>query len=233
MDTLDRDLPLFPLGQVVLFPGMLLRLHIFEERYKALIGRCHVAEQPFGVLLIRSGREVGPPAEPERVGCTARILELERLPEGRMNIVAIGEQRFTLLTDPAPAEDGFLLARVRLVTREDAPSVPLTLMQAVATQLELYVNAVTSIAGAEALNDVPVLASDSVTLSFRVGAALKIRPRERQKLLETDDALDRLTRELALLGRELPRIRRDARIARAVQASPPPEAKSIGPFSLN
>ena len=66
------ELALFPLN-LVLFPGMRLPLHIFEERYKAMIGACIEAEEPFGVLLIKEGQESGEPVEPVQVGTTARI----------------------------------------------------------------------------------------------------------------------------------------------------------------
>ena len=59
MTDAERVLPLFPLDQVVLFPGMSLPLHIFEDRYKVMIGACQVTDRLFGVLLIRSGSEVG------------------------------------------------------------------------------------------------------------------------------------------------------------------------------
>ena len=94
MTASDRVLPLFPLDQVVLYPGMSLPLRIFEERYKVMIGACQVTDRLFGVLLIRAGREVGAPATPERVGCTARMQRIERLPDGQMLILTVGEQRF-------------------------------------------------------------------------------------------------------------------------------------------
>src|SRR5579864_9042638 len=94
--TTQRVLPLFPLEQVVLFPGMSLPLRIFEERYKVMIGACQVTDQLFGVVLIKTGSEVGEPAEPERIGCTARMMRVDRLPDGRMHILTIGEQRFEL-----------------------------------------------------------------------------------------------------------------------------------------
>lgn len=89
------DLPLFPLN-TVLFPGMVLPLHIFEERYKLMINHCLEEERPFGVLLIREGQEVGEPAVPYRVGTTALIAGLERLEAGKMNLVTIGNERFRL-----------------------------------------------------------------------------------------------------------------------------------------
>jgi len=90
------ELPLFPLNSV-LFPGAMLPLHIFEERYKLMIGRCLQSGSPFGVLLIRSGNEVGEATEPFEVGTTARIVRVQHLDEGRMNLVCLGERRFRLL----------------------------------------------------------------------------------------------------------------------------------------
>ena len=87
------DLRLFPLNSV-LFPGMRMPLHIFEERYKIMIRECIEEDAPFGVMLIRSGAEVGGTAVPHDIGTTARILQVEYLDDGRMNIFAIGGERF-------------------------------------------------------------------------------------------------------------------------------------------
>jgi Lon protease-like protein len=89
------DLPLFPLN-TVLFPGMVLPLHIFEERYKLMVNRCLEEELPFGVLLIREGSEVGQQAAPHEVGTTTMIAGVTRLDGGQMNIVTIGHERFRL-----------------------------------------------------------------------------------------------------------------------------------------
>ena len=89
------DLPLFPLN-TVLFPGMVLPLHIFEERYKLMVNRCLEEELPFGVLLIREGREVGEQAVPHEVGTTTVIAGATRLDGGQLNIVTIGHERFRL-----------------------------------------------------------------------------------------------------------------------------------------
>src|SRR6185436_9070158 len=89
-------LPLFPL-HTVLFPGMPLPLHIFEPRYQAMIQTCLNRQAPFGVVLIRSGPEVGGPAEPHAIGTSASISRVERLPDGRMNIEVVGQERIKIL----------------------------------------------------------------------------------------------------------------------------------------
>ncbi len=89
------ELPLFPLNSV-LFPGATLPLHIFEERYKKMINLCLESNSPFGVLLIRSGSEVGEAAEPFEIGTTARIVRVQHLDADRMNLICLGEQRFRL-----------------------------------------------------------------------------------------------------------------------------------------
>ncbi len=89
------ELPLFPLNSV-LFPGATLPLHIFEERYKKVVNLCLESNSPFGVLLIRSGSEVDEAAEPFEIGTTARIVRVQHLDAGRMNLICLGEQRFRL-----------------------------------------------------------------------------------------------------------------------------------------
>ena len=90
------ELPLFPL-HTVLFPGMPLPLHIFESRYKQMIDYCLKENSTFGVSLIHRGSEAfGPLAEPHKIGCTARIIEVQPLDDGRLNIVTVGERRFRI-----------------------------------------------------------------------------------------------------------------------------------------
>ena len=81
------ELPLFPLN-TVLFPGMPLPLHVFEERYKEMVQVCLDEQRPFGVVLIRSGvAEGGPLADPYDVGCVAEIIEVQKLEDNiKLNI---------------------------------------------------------------------------------------------------------------------------------------------------
>jgi Lon protease-like protein len=216
MTPSERLLPLFPLDQVVLYPGMSLPLRIFEDRYKVMIGACQVTDQLFGVLLIRSGREVGAPAKPERVGCTARMLRIDRLPDGQMTILTVGETRFRLSGPARVMPEGYLVGDVQLL--DDAPTtrVPAELLSNVAREFGKYQAAVLAMSGRKQPLSPPELPSDPVRLSYWVAATLHVHARERQHLLELDDVSSRLEEELGLL-------RRENRLA--------PE--TIGPFSIN
>jgi Lon protease-like protein len=217
MSDHERLLPLFPLEQVVLFPGMSLPLRVFEERYKVMIGACQVTDQVFGVLLIRSGREVGAPAQPQRVGCTAHIVRVDRLPDGQLNILTVGGQRFRLLGPARVMREGYLVGDVRLL--EDTPGtepVAAELVSGVSEAFTRYQAAVLEMSGNKQPFLAPELPSDPVQLSYRVASMLHIHPRERQQLLEIDDVTSRLHHELELLQRENR-----------------PAQRTIGPFSVN
>jgi Lon protease-like protein len=216
MSTTQRELPLFPLEQVVLFPGMPLPLRIFEERYKVMIGACQVTDRLFGVLLIRSGREVGAPAEPEQVGCTARMHRIDRLPDGQMNILCVGEQRFRLLGPAHVMPEGYLVGDVELVTDATTHPVAPELVSTLVEEFEKYLSSAIAPSGQPLGGAAPALPRDPAALSYRIGAVLQVPPRERQGLLELDDVAARIQRELALLKRA----NRDA-------------PKTIGPFSMN
>jgi len=90
-------LPLFPL-HTVLFPEATLALQIFEPRYREMIGRCLAHDEPFGVVLILDGEEVGGPAVPRKVGTEASIIASERSKDGQYDIVVEGRRRFRILS---------------------------------------------------------------------------------------------------------------------------------------
>jgi len=193
----QRVMPLFPLEQVVLFPGMPLPLRIFEERYKVMIAACQVTDQLFGVLLIRSGAEVGAPALPERVGCTTRMVRVDRMPDGQMAIMTIGERRFRLLGEARVMPEGYLVGDVEVL--EDEPVVlelANGLVSSVSDELVKYERALMSMRGQPEGTAPPEPPHDPLRLSYRVAASLQIHPRERQHLLELDDVSARLAQEL-------------------------------------
>ena len=214
MAQTERLLPLFPLGQVVLFPGMSLPLRVFEERYKLMVGACQVTDQLFGVLLIRSGMEVGAPAEPERVGCTARMVRVDRTPGGEIHVMSIGQQRFRLRGTPRVTLEGYLEGQVRLLDDPLPTAIPPALVAQVARELKTYESALSK--GRTDAPAAPEPPRDPLALSYRAASSLSVHPRERQFLLELDDVVERLERELTMLRRE----NRPAHL-------------TIGPFSVN
>ncbi|MBV9131494.1 MAG: LON peptidase substrate-binding domain-containing protein, partial [Chloroflexi bacterium] len=175
-------------------------------------GACQVTDQLFGVVLIRTGREVGDPAEPEHVGCTARMVRVDRIPDGQIHILTVGEQRFRLIGSARVMPEGYLVGDVQLLGDPPA-TVDASLMAAVGQQFTRYQQAVLGMTGRGDPVRAMELPKDPARLSYRIASRLFVDPQERQKLLELDDAAARLRAELALLEREMP--------------------KTIGPFSLN
>lgn len=117
-----NDLPLFPLG-TVLFPGGLLPLRLFEQRYLEMAKACLRDSAPFGVCLIREGSEVGAPALPEPVGCTARIVQWDMQQLGVLQIVAQGLARFRIV-ERRLQQDGLARATVEPLPIEADADVP-------------------------------------------------------------------------------------------------------------
>ncbi|HZT42452.1 MAG TPA: LON peptidase substrate-binding domain-containing protein [Chthonomonadaceae bacterium] len=191
-------LPLFPLHHV-LFPQFLLRLHVFEERYKAMIGDCIARGAPFGVVLIRSGEEVGDPAVPHQIGCMARILEVEPLEEGQMNLLAVGEGRFRLL-DYREAEPPYLIGRAE--SMEDVPASAEVLAPLAGKLTRLFTRYLGLLAGRAGLPlpemDLP---DDPTLLAFCIASVIPLSSLDKQRILEMTDAPERLRREIRLLRR--------------------------------
>ena len=193
------ELPLFPLN-LVLFPGMRLPLHIFEERYKAMIGDCLEREAPFGILLIKEGQEVGEPAEPVRVGTTARIARVQHLEEGRMNILTRGERRFELVEVIHSVPH--MVGLVKYLEDEigDISSSVITEIKAEYTN---FLRHLATLAGGwnsrvEVTQDPTELASEVVA---NLAASVEVPAAVRQELLETPTLGERLDRLLPLLKR--------------------------------
>jgi Lon protease-like protein len=113
-DRAVTRLPLFPLRSV-LCPGVALPLHVFEERYRLMVDRCLAEGEPFGVVLIHEGHEVGPlDGRIADVGTTAVIRQAGRYPDGRLDILTVGQQRFRLESVDSVSEP-YLVGRVRLL----------------------------------------------------------------------------------------------------------------------
>jgi Lon protease-like protein len=214
----DR-LPLFPLG-TVLFPGLVLPLHVFEPRYRALVQDLLALpeeERRFGVVAIREGREVG--ADGIRalyeVGCTAKVLRLAVQADGQAEVVTSGADRFRLVTLHEAGDQPYLTGDVEWLPDEvgdaDLASV---LDQPVRAAFADYCAALGEAGGGEV--QVPELPADPLVLSHLVAATVMLDLAERQELLEHEDGAARLRRELRVLKRE-------AVLLRQLRAAPSPE----------
>ncbi|MFI7023514.1 LON peptidase substrate-binding domain-containing protein [Micromonospora sp. NPDC049900] len=220
-------LPVFPLT-TVLFPGLVLPLHIFEERYRALVR--HLVDLPsgapreFGVVAIRSGWEVAPgpgrvtPGTGEvtlhEVGCTAELREVAELPDGGFDIVTVGKRRFRV-TEIDSASAPYLTAEVQWLPEPSGPDEAAALLAARVTAVfRQYLGLMR--AEPEQLSE--QLPEDPTVLSHLVAATAALTVADRQRLLAIDDTAARLRAELTLLNRE-------AALLRQVRAVPVPLAE--------
>ena len=215
---MPERLPLFPLG-LVLLPGLLLPLHVFEERYRVMVRE--LLELPeeqrrFGVVAIRSGREVG--ADGVRalheIGCVARLRRVTPYDDGRFDLVATGAERFrlTALADGAAYPTGL----VEWLPDELGDDHEARLLdKAVRAAFRDYLSALASARGEEP-QDGPDLPDSSLVLSYLVAASVVVDLDDRQRLLAEPDGVARLRAERALL-------RREVTLLRALTAAPAPE----------
>jgi Lon protease-like protein len=197
------DLPLFPLGAVLL-PGFDLPLQVFEQRYRTLVEDLIAlpAEQPrrFGVIAIRQGHEVGPDAARDlhAVGCVAEVSEITAFPDGRYLLESTGLIRFRVRSVDREAAP-YLVASVELLPEPAGPDAA-ELAAAVLTGFDGYADVLTEI-GVE-VREPRSLPSDPVALSYAVAGSMVLDVSDRQRLLECDDAAHRLAAERILLRRE-------------------------------
>ena len=193
-------LPIFPLN-TVLFPGMQLPLHIFEARYKQMIGKCLESDKVFGVNLIKHGSEaLGPLPEPFFIGCTARIIESQPLEEGRMQITAIGERRFRI--QELIGDRPYLVGSVEY--QPFAVGQPEELQHGVerlSPKVRQYINLLNQIETVDL--DPDNLPQDPLMQGYLAAALLQMPPNEKQKLLESKSALELINSTYQVYSREI------------------------------
>ena len=198
-----EELRLFPLNTVLL-PGVKLPLRIFEERYKLMINECLDTDSPFGVLLIREGREVGEPAVPYHVGTTARITEVEKLEEGRLNLATIGERRFRIVE--TVQEKPYLKARVSYIPEEMGEVQESVRERA----LELFQECLQGLSGLQGgWTRKTTIDQAAGQLSYSIAHYLELPPQAKQRLLELPSTEERLYYEIPLLEGANKRIREE------------------------
>jgi Lon protease-like protein len=183
---------IFPLG-TVLFPGAALPLKIFEQRYIEMTKTCLRDDRPFGVCLIREGREVGDPALPQSIGCLAKIEQWDMPQMGLFHLLSRGTERFRL-AESRVAKNGLITGVIeRLPPEEASADVDDTCRRVLEAIIErMDVSAFPK----------PFQLDDASWVGFRLGEVLPLDMRIKQELLEMTDASQRLARIRAVLMEE-------------------------------
>jgi hypothetical protein len=234
----SERLPVFPLG-TVLFPGLVLPLHIFEERYRTLVRELVASPvdgpHEFGVVTLRRGAEApapdaddDPAADPAPVltddlypvGCTAELRQVTELPDGRFDIMTVGRRRFTV-RDVKQGDEPYLTAEIEWLPDDHPDVIAEALAPRALAAFRTYLELLRP--DSEVLDAVP---GDPTVLSHLIAATAQLTTDERQLLLAAPDTATRLRTELKLLNRE-------AGLLARVRAVPVPLSDLARPASPN
>ncbi len=217
------EIPLFPLG-LVLFPGMVQPLHIFEPRYREMMNRCLDGAGMFGITLALP-ESVFLHEVPARAGSMARILDYHRLPDGRFNLLTVGARRFEIVE--TMRDQPYLRGLVRLLPEEMGTGPVAALAAEARRLLEEYLAIVLS--DTEDGDKGMAIPSDPIELSYFLAVLLPCEDSAKQELLEAPAADARLARELDLLRHEIARARDAAAEERAGRLTSAPAADDRPP----
>lgn len=183
-DSVPFTLPLFPLN-TILFPGGVLALKVFEQRYMDMAKRCLQDQSPFGVCLIKEGSEVASPAVPHRIGTLARIDTWDMQQLGVLHVRAIGLQRFQIL-DYQTEADGLLIAQALKLPLEPATPLPAEHAPCAAVLKHIMTHV-----GATKFEP-PFGFDDGVWVGYRLAEIMPIKSGAKQSMLEMNDTQIRL-----------------------------------------
>ncbi|MBI4553864.1 MAG: LON peptidase substrate-binding domain-containing protein [Candidatus Latescibacteria bacterium] len=204
------EIPLFPLN-VVLFPGMPLPLHIFEERYKQMIGDCLTSRNPFGVLLATQ-------TQLANVGCTAAITQIiQRYADGRLDILTEGRRRFRVLD--YHQRKPYLEGAIEYFDDEEEDVPNELLERAIAFYQEMTELATKGLGRAQGI-------FDPVQFSFMIASTVDRGLEEKQTLLEFTSTTERLLKLIVALEQSLERLRLDRQLEQAAKRNGRVQQKS-------
>jgi Lon protease-like protein len=217
-------LPLFPLG-VVLFPGMLLPLHLFEERYRRLMSDRRDVDPVFGVVLTRRGHEVGEQPAIHAVGTAATLIGAGRYADGRWDVVVRGGRRFRV--EGEDWSTSYLTGSVGWLEEQQGATSGQSIVDLLADVTDVWdrlLRMIGEATGVEISRDDP--GDDPAAVAYAICARLPLDTWDRQRLLEAPTTADRLR-----LLRHL--LRRDHALLRRVGAGGSPIERPGRRFSAN
>ena len=215
-------LPLFPLN-TVLFPGVPLYLHIFEEQYKVMINRCIELRQPFGVILASNDNLKSPlDAKPFTVGCTAQITQVQPLEQGRLNIATVGGERFKLIS--LDYTHPYLVGNIELFPITNTTSTKtLPLNINLREKVRRYFDLIQK-TGKSTLS-VSTMPTEFVSFIYFSASLLEIPVQQKQELLEIEDIKNMIRAINSLYRSEVELME--------ILLNPPIDSEFYGTFSLN
>ena len=224
---LATNLPLFPLN-VVLFPGNILPLHIFEERYRTMIHECLQEDSEFGIILAKGGRVIG---DSYSIGTAVKIIDSDIMEDGRMNIMTVGQYRFEV--QEITCQTPYLEALVDPIST-NLPINPTRLQALISRASELcetYENLL-----AETVTDWEVpksLPERPFHLACHIATRLQITLIEKQRLLEIFSVDQMLIKEIKILQYEIQRRKATVIAERQFKSIPESEIPFWKKHSLN
>ena len=185
----------------------MLPLHIFEPRYKTMITECNASQQPFGVVLSKSeGSQAGKTESPftdqiYSIGTTAQITAVERLDDGRMNLITVGQDRF-IIKNIELGKDEFFIGRVDPypMPEDDNPERVEVLMTKLRPVVRRYIDHLAEASG-EDLSEA-TLPADPTALAFLAGTAMQGPLSDKQKLLSAKSLTSLIANAVSVLDRE-------------------------------
>ena len=224
---LATNLPLFPLN-VVLFPGNILPLHIFEERYRTMIHECLQEDSEFGIILAKGGHVIG---DSYSIGTAVKIIDSDIMEDGRMNIMTVGQYRFEV--QEITCQTPYLEALVDPIST-NLPIDPTRLQALISRASELcetYENLL-----AETVTDWEVpksLPERPFHLACHIATRLQITLIEKQRLLEIFSVDQMLIKEIKILQYEIQRRKATVIAERQFKSIPKSEIPFWKKHSLN
>ncbi len=191
-------IPLFPLPEVVFFPGMNMPLHIFEEKYKTMILKCLEGNKQFGIVLAQDNLCA-------EIGTIAEILDVEKLEEGKMNVLAEGRKRFKIIN--FLKEEPYHIAEVQNYNDtglEIDPSLKKSIRQI--KRLSQKALRIFDKVSDQDLSKKLKLPEEPSELMFLITANLSCPVESKQSILETNSVKDRVEKVMSLLKEEIERL---------------------------
>lgn len=212
-----KHLPIFPLP-IVLLPGELLPLHVFEPRYRQMLKDVATNKNMFGVSFFNPGAFLIDKPAPDSIGCVAEVREVQTMPDGRSNIMTFGVIRYRLL-DYVEAGEPYLVGDLEFFEDEEEDKDTLNPLTNEVFELFTRIAQAAHKLSGERGGAPEIAQTDAQTLSFLVAAAFNLEPNLKYKMLETRSTVERLTKMREILSQATAKMEESAETQRVAKTN--------------